>query len=97
MQPAGLSNKTPSLRVRWDRAKLGVDGPVVVRTLFNGEPRITMTAAGGAEAGDRSAMAGTGVSITPYMMAAGDEKVIADRAAMGASGASTVCAAAAEA
>ena len=25
-QPVGLSNKTPSLRVRWDRAKLGVDG-----------------------------------------------------------------------
>ena len=78
-QPAGLSNKTPSLRVRWDRAKLGVDGAAVVRTLFNGEPRITMTAAGGAEAGDRSAMAGTGVSITPYMMAAGDEQIIADR------------------
>src|SRR4029079_1800267 len=73
-QPFGLSNKTPSLRVRWDRARLGVDGPTVVRTLFNGEPRITMTAAGGAEAGDRSAMAGTGVSITPYMMAAGDEQ-----------------------
>ncbi len=48
VQPAGLSNKTPSLRIRWDRAKLGVDGPVVVRTLFNGEPRITMSAAGGA-------------------------------------------------
>jgi len=78
-QPVGLSNKTPSLRVRWDRARLGVDGPTVVRTLFNGEPRITMTAAGGAEAGDRSAMAGTGVSITPYMMAAGDEQIIADR------------------
>jgi L-seryl-tRNA(Ser) seleniumtransferase len=78
-QPAGLSNRTPSLRVRWDRAKLGVDGPAVVRTLFNGEPRITMTAAGGGEAGDRSAMSGTGVSITPYMMAAGDEVIIADR------------------
>ena len=38
-----------------------------------------MTAAGGGEAGDRSAMAGTGVSITPYMMAAGDEQIIADR------------------
>jgi uncharacterized pyridoxal phosphate-dependent enzyme len=79
VQPAGLSNKTPSLRIRWDRAKLGVGGPDVVRTLFNGEPRITMTAAGGAEAGDRSAMSGTGVSITPYMMAAGDEVIVADK------------------
>ena len=50
----------------------------VVRTLFNGEPRITMTAAGGASRrsiGD----GGTGVSITPYMMAAGDEQIVADR------------------
>ena len=46
-QPAGLSNKTPSLRVRWDRAKLGVAGDVVARTLFEGEPRIALSAAGG--------------------------------------------------
>ncbi len=78
-QPAGLSNRTPSLRVRWDRARLGVDGVTVVRTLFNGEPRITMTAAGGGEAGDRSAMTGTGVSITPYMMAEGDAPIVGDR------------------
>jgi uncharacterized pyridoxal phosphate-dependent enzyme len=78
-QPAGLSNKTPSLRVRWDRVKLGVGGDVVVRTLFNGEPRITMTASGGGDAGDRTAMTGTGVSITPYMMAEGDAPIVADR------------------
>jgi uncharacterized pyridoxal phosphate-dependent enzyme len=73
--PAGLSNKTPSLRVRWDRVKLGVAGDVVVRTLFEGEPRITLTAAGGGT-GDPAL---TGVSITPYMMAAGDEKIVADK------------------
>jgi uncharacterized pyridoxal phosphate-dependent enzyme len=74
-QPAGLSNKTPALRVRWDRAKIGVAGDVVVRTLLDGEPRITLTAAGGGS-GDQAL---TGVSITPYMMAAGEEKIVADR------------------
>ncbi len=78
-QPVGLSNKTPSLRVRWDRAKLGVGGPEVVRALFTGEPRITMTASGGGDAGDRTVVTGTGVSITPYMMAEGDAPIIADR------------------
>jgi len=73
--PVGLSNKTPSLRVRWDRVKRGVGGDVVVRTLFDGEPRITLTAVGGGN----SDQALTGVSITPYMMAAGDEKIVADK------------------
>jgi uncharacterized pyridoxal phosphate-dependent enzyme len=73
VQPAGLSNKTPSLRVRWDRAKLGVTGEVIARTLLEGEPRIAMTAAGG---GDPTQ---TGVSVTPYMLAPGDEKIVADK------------------
>ena len=72
-QPEGLSNKTPSLRVRWDRAKLGVGGDVVLRTLLEGEPRITMAGGGG---GSDPAL--TGVSINPYMMAAGDETVVAN-------------------
>ena len=73
VQPVGLSNKTPSLRVRWDRAKLGVTGEAVVRTLLDGEPRITMTAAGGGDATQ------TGVSVTPYMLAPGDEQIVADK------------------
>ena len=73
VQPQGLSNRTPSLRVRWERARLNVTGDVVVRTLFDGEPRITLTAAGGGDP------AQTGVSITPYMMAAGEERIVADR------------------
>ncbi|HET7221103.1 MAG TPA: aminotransferase class V-fold PLP-dependent enzyme, partial [Vicinamibacterales bacterium] len=74
-QPAGLSNKTPSLRVRWDRAERGMAGDAVVRALFEGEPRIALTATGGGN----SDQALTGVSITPYMMAAGEEKIVADR------------------
>jgi uncharacterized pyridoxal phosphate-dependent enzyme len=73
VQPTGLSNKTPSLRVRWDRAKFGVAGDAVARALLDGSPRIALSAAGG---GDPAL---TGVSVTPYMMAAGEEVIVADR------------------
>ena len=73
VQPNGLSNRTPSLRVLWDRQKLGIAGEAVQKLLFETEPRITLDAARGGQPSQ------TGVSVTPYMMAPGDEKVIADR------------------
>ena len=75
-QPNGLSNRTPSLRILWDRQKLGLTGDAVVRALFEGEPRIALVR-GAAAASPTAGM--TGVSVTPYMMAAGDEKIVADR------------------
>jgi seryl-tRNA(Sec) selenium transferase len=73
VQPEGLSNKTPSLRVLWDRKQLGASGEAVARALLDGEPRIALFPA----RGDDPAM--TGISITPYMLVPGDEKIIADR------------------
>jgi L-seryl-tRNA(Ser) seleniumtransferase len=73
-QPSGLSNRTPSLRVWWDPQRLGFSGDTVVRALSDTEPRIVLTA--GRRPGPP---AETGVSITPYMMSAGDEAIIADR------------------
>jgi L-seryl-tRNA(Ser) seleniumtransferase len=72
VQPNGLSNRTPSLRIQWDRQKLGLTGDAVVRALLDGNPRIATAAAGGAAPL-------TGVSVTPYMMDPGDERVVADR------------------
>jgi uncharacterized pyridoxal phosphate-dependent enzyme len=74
VQPAGLSNRTPSLRVMWDRQRFGLTGEGVARTLFDTEPRIALFAARGT--GDP---AKTGVSITPYMLSPGEENVVADR------------------
>lgn len=73
VQPEGLSNRTPSLRVRWDPARRAVTGADVARTLFSTEPRISLFPLRGD--------AGTGVSITPYMLSPGDERVIAARLA----------------
>ena len=71
-QPNGLSNRTPSLRIVWDRQKIGIAGDAVARLLFETEPRITLDARAGGQGQ-------TGVSVTPYMMAPGDENIIADR------------------
>jgi len=74
VQPAGLSNRTPSLRVMWPRQQFGVTGEELARTLFSTDPRIALFPAGGA--GDPSV---TGVSITPYMLSPGEERIVADR------------------
>src|SRR6185369_4312272 len=73
-QPNGLSNRTPSLTILWDRQKIATTGETVARVLLDGEPRITLDAARGGTEGSQ-----TGVRVTPYMMAPGDEKIIADR------------------
>ena len=70
-QPNGLSNRTPSLRVLWDPLVRGLTNDAVVRTLFETEPRIALAAT------RQGAL--SGVSVTPYMMSPGDEKIIADR------------------
>jgi L-seryl-tRNA(Ser) seleniumtransferase len=68
IQPEGLSNRTPTLEIRWDPAKLGISGNEVHQTLLNTEPRIIL-----------HQPAADSVGVNPYMMAAGDEKVVADR------------------
>jgi uncharacterized pyridoxal phosphate-dependent enzyme len=74
-QPEGLSNRTPSLKVLWDRKKLGFTGEAVAKALLDGEPRIAVFPA----RGDRGDETSTGVSITPYMMMPGEEKIVADK------------------
>jgi uncharacterized pyridoxal phosphate-dependent enzyme len=74
VQPAGLSNRTPSLRVLWNRERFGVAGDEIARMLFETEPRIALVAAG--RTGDPAL---TGVSVTPYMLSPGEETIVADR------------------
>ena len=67
-----LSNRTPSLSIQWDPKRRGISGAAVARLLLEGEPRI-------ATPGGRDRDGQTGISITPYMMAAGEEKIVAER------------------
>ncbi len=73
--PNGLSNRTPSLVIRWDGSKLGITGQEVAKTLLDTEPRIVV--AGGQ--GSRPDNMQSSVAITPYMMMPGDAKIVADR------------------
>jgi L-seryl-tRNA(Ser) seleniumtransferase len=73
-QPEGLSNRTPTLVIQWDRERVGLTGGEVARLLYDSTPRVATLREGGTEKGTL-----TGLSVNPYMMAPGDEKVVADR------------------
>ena len=73
MQPEDLSNHTPTLRVNWDGAALGITGSEVEDILLRGKPRIAI--AGGR--GKRPDMMASSVTICPYMMAPDDHKIVA--------------------
>ncbi len=68
-QPEGLSNNTPTLVIKWDPAKTGITGRALARHLFTTSPRIALPT--GANE--------TTIQVVPYMMANGDEKIVADR------------------
>jgi L-seryl-tRNA(Ser) seleniumtransferase len=81
-QPRGLGNHSPGVSINWDAAKLGITGQEVSRMLDATEPRILLGGGGGGGGGrgDRGQTAGqTGISITAYMMSAGEDKIVADR------------------
>ncbi|HTX37533.1 MAG TPA: hypothetical protein VME43_21035 [Bryobacteraceae bacterium] len=70
-----LSNRTPELHVQWDGAKLGITGEEVAKILLDTDPRIVLAGSSGSRTGSMASM----VSIVPYQMSPGDEKVVADR------------------
>jgi L-seryl-tRNA(Ser) seleniumtransferase len=71
----GLSNRSPSLLVRWDGARRGITGQELHKVLLDTEPRIIVDGA----RGTRSQSADSQISIVAYMMQAGDEKLVAER------------------
>ena len=73
--PEGLSNKTPILRIEWDGAQLGITGEDVRAHLLDTEPRVVL----GSAHGRRPDQMASGVSITPYMLMPGDDKIVSDR------------------
>ncbi len=71
----GLSNRSPRLTIRWDAARLGIAGMEVSKAALDGEPRIVVAGATGSRAGNQA----SSVSIIPYMMMPGEEKLVAAR------------------
>ena len=63
----GRSNVAPVLEINWDVTAVGISGTAVASQLSAGEPRIELN--GNAD----------GISIMPYMMEEGEDKIVADR------------------
>src|SRR6266481_6397609 len=79
-EPRGLSNHSPGLSISWDPAKLGITGEEVSNILYTTEPRIALGGGGSGGGGRGGRGAGeTSISITAYMMAPGEDKIVGDR------------------
>jgi D-glucosaminate-6-phosphate ammonia-lyase len=74
-KPEGLSNLTPSLVIEWDAGQLGITGQEVSKMLLDTEPRIVL----GGQTGVRPDRMKSSVTVTPWMMMPGDDKIVADR------------------
>ncbi|MCU0256076.1 MAG: hypothetical protein MUF60_04990 [Vicinamibacterales bacterium] len=76
-QPQGRSNRTPSLRVEWDPAVIPLTGEDVEQLLWDGEPRIAVSGAGSFLPFPPNTE--PNVSVVPYQLEAGEERIIAER------------------
>ena len=74
LQPEDLSNKSPRLRLHWDATQLKITGTELVARLDAGSPRILVDGGSGSRPDH---MAST-LTIMPYMMDPGEERIIAD-------------------
>jgi len=76
IQPDSLSNRSPSLEIKWDGTKLGISGQQVFDLLLAGSPRIQLYAFKGTVP---SGLAESSVSVFPWMMQPGEARIVADR------------------
>ena len=73
--PSGLSNRSPRLVIEWDATRTGITGQELAKALLDSEPRIVL----GSATGRRPDHMASSVSITPYMMMPGEDKIVARR------------------
>jgi L-seryl-tRNA selenium transferase len=74
LEPVDLSNRSPRLRINWDAQVLKVTGTELAARLDAGTPRILVHDSGGVRPADMA----SSLIIMPYMMQAGEERIIAD-------------------
>jgi uncharacterized pyridoxal phosphate-dependent enzyme len=74
LHPVDLSNRSPRLLIRWDGQVLGVTGSEVASRLDAGDPRIVLHEWSGV----RPRQMESSVIVMPYMMEAGEERIVAE-------------------
>jgi L-seryl-tRNA(Ser) seleniumtransferase len=72
--PQGPSNYSPQLRVFWQASKIGLTGQELSDHLLSSDPRIIIPATD-----EVNAQGETHITIMPYMMMPGDDRVVASR------------------
>jgi D-glucosaminate-6-phosphate ammonia-lyase len=73
--PGQLKNRSPRLFIHWDGARLGITGQEVNKLQLDSDPRIMLAGA----LGSRPDRMESTISITPYTMMPGDERVVAEQ------------------
>jgi uncharacterized pyridoxal phosphate-dependent enzyme len=76
LQPQGLSNRTPSLRVEWDPKVVPLTGDDVEKILWEGEPRVAIGGAGSFLPFPPDLE--PNIQVVPYQLDAGEEQIVAD-------------------
>ena len=74
MMPEDLSNHSPRLRIKWDGNTLKITGTELAKTLDAGTPRIQFDEF----SGTRPDQMESSLTIMPYIMMPGDDKIVAD-------------------
>jgi len=74
LQPDSLSNRTPSLKIKWDGSRLGTSGQEVFQRLLNGNPRVHLYGSTGSR---REKLEESSVTVTAWMMQPGEAEIVA--------------------
>ncbi|HEY0267226.1 MAG TPA: PLP-dependent transferase [Rhizomicrobium sp.] len=74
LEPADLSNKAVRLRIHWDAKVLGITGAELVAKLDAGTPRILVESG----TGRRPDHMESTLTVMPYMMDPGEERIVAE-------------------
>jgi uncharacterized pyridoxal phosphate-dependent enzyme len=77
-EPTGLSNRSPSLTITWDRDKLYITGEEAAELMARTKPRIALGAGGGGPS-SQAAPGTTSISVTPWQMQPGQDEIVAER------------------
>ena len=80
-EAGGRGNRSPRVTIAWDSKKLNITGAEVTDILDTTEPRIVLGGGGGGGRPGQQQEAGTdtSISMSVFMMGAGDEKIVANR------------------
>jgi L-seryl-tRNA(Ser) seleniumtransferase len=78
-EPGGRGNRSPRVTIAWDSKKLNITGAEVTDILDTTEPRIVLGGGGGRPGQQQEAGTDTSISMSVFMMGAGDEKIVANR------------------